>query len=336
MPWRSYGTSGSVDSSELVPQFARHETFHPRVGWLTKAVAAAERDPKIFAAEDAPIALGVGKNMVRAIRYWGLATKVIVETGTEPGGRVVQVRPTRIGRLLLGRDGWDRYAEDPRTLWLLHWRLLSPPVVAPVWWWAFEEYDNLEFEARDLERFIRDRLVSQGWQEPAPSSVGKDVDCLIRMYGRRNEPAAEGWLDSPFAALGLLDAVAGQPRRWRFTFGHKESLEPGIIAYACLDAMARWETSARTVSLARLAVAVGSPGRAFRISEADLATALRAVARSNPDVVVAAPAGLTQLVAKRHPADLAAAVLADLYGRVAEDVPTNLNAAVEDLPSAVA
>ena len=59
-------------SEAAEPVFARHETFHPRYGWFRKAYVAATRDPHVFTSEDAPVRLGVGKNMVRAIRFWGL------------------------------------------------------------------------------------------------------------------------------------------------------------------------------------------------------------------------------------------------------------------------
>jgi len=50
------------------PVFARHETFHPWFGWLKKGFDAATQDPEVFLREDAPVRLGVGKNMVNAIR----------------------------------------------------------------------------------------------------------------------------------------------------------------------------------------------------------------------------------------------------------------------------
>lgn len=46
--------------------FARHETFHPRWGWLKKGFEMSGIDSRIFLAEFAPVKLGVGKNMVRA------------------------------------------------------------------------------------------------------------------------------------------------------------------------------------------------------------------------------------------------------------------------------
>ncbi|MCT7964099.1 DUF4007 family protein [Laspinema sp. D1] len=58
-----------IDPPQSVnPVFARHETFHPRFGWLKKGFDKAKEDPGVFLAEDAPVRLGVGKNMVRSIR----------------------------------------------------------------------------------------------------------------------------------------------------------------------------------------------------------------------------------------------------------------------------
>lgn len=43
------------------PIFARHETFHPRFGWLKKGFDRASDDAEVFLRDDAPIRLGVGK-----------------------------------------------------------------------------------------------------------------------------------------------------------------------------------------------------------------------------------------------------------------------------------
>ena len=62
------------------PIFARHETFHPRFGWLKKGFDKANDDNSLFSKESAPAVLGVGKNMVKAIKYWCIAFKVVDES----------------------------------------------------------------------------------------------------------------------------------------------------------------------------------------------------------------------------------------------------------------
>ncbi|MBG8553455.1 DUF4007 family protein [Hymenobacter sp. BT594] len=51
------------------PSFAGHQTFAMRSAWLKKGVDALLQDPAIFSAEGALVELGVGKNMVSAIRH---------------------------------------------------------------------------------------------------------------------------------------------------------------------------------------------------------------------------------------------------------------------------
>src|SRR5690242_6500463 len=81
--------SGSTDketnSEPSGPAFARHETFAPRFGWLRKSYVASVSDARAFSAPDVHVRLGVGKNMARAIRYWGHAFKLLEEG--QLGGR---------------------------------------------------------------------------------------------------------------------------------------------------------------------------------------------------------------------------------------------------------
>jgi len=112
----------TTQNTVLSPIFARHETFHPRFGWLKKGFDAVCGDPDIFLAEDAHIQLGVGKNMAKSIRYWCKAFKLTDDSGI-----------TEFGQQLLSEDGFDPYLEDSASLWLLHWQLLKPPCWATAW-----------------------------------------------------------------------------------------------------------------------------------------------------------------------------------------------------------
>ncbi len=97
-------------SQGAIYSFSGHETFPVRYAWLPKAVQHLRRNPELFTNDDeALVTLGVGKNMVHAVRHRGQAFGMI-----EPTGRKV----TTLGDKLLGADGWDPYLEDPGTLWL--------------------------------------------------------------------------------------------------------------------------------------------------------------------------------------------------------------------------
>ena len=50
--------------------FGRNETFSLRYSWLNKGLNKFKENENIFLSQDAPLVLGVGKNMVSSIKYW--------------------------------------------------------------------------------------------------------------------------------------------------------------------------------------------------------------------------------------------------------------------------
>lgn len=58
-------------------RFSGHETFACRYAWLPKAYRAVKADPRTFVDDDkAMVVLGLGKNMVRALKFWVEVTGV--------------------------------------------------------------------------------------------------------------------------------------------------------------------------------------------------------------------------------------------------------------------
>ncbi len=112
------------DASPEAPKysFSGHETFPFRYPWLTKGVQAAAERPGLFTEDEAGVVLGVGKNMVKSIRHWCAVLRLIAPVS---GDRTGRVRVTDLGRALFGPEGFYPYLEDPTTLWLLHWLLVS-------------------------------------------------------------------------------------------------------------------------------------------------------------------------------------------------------------------
>src|SRR3546814_1633624 len=63
--------------------------------------------------------LGLGRNMVKSIRFWGDAFGLTRQAGGE-------TRATEFAdRLLDPEAGLDRYLETPGSLWRLHWTLAT-------------------------------------------------------------------------------------------------------------------------------------------------------------------------------------------------------------------
>jgi hypothetical protein len=207
--------------------------------------------------------------------------------------------------------------EDPGTLWLLHWALLSPPSRLPVWWLVFHEYHPVEFADQDLEVAISGQLdaVSE-WARPHPSSVKKDISALLRTYAPAEVSGRAGMddvLDCPLRELGLIQRSPATGR-YRFTLGQKPSLPPSIVAYAVLDYLARAGSGGSTVTLSHLAHEVGGPGRAFRLSEPELLAMLEPVVDRTRHLKLAAPAGAIQLSWSAAAERVAVEVLDNYYG----------------------
>lgn len=310
--------SGTLLANAAVPTFARHETFHPRFGWLRKAVTEAAKAGDIFTDDEATVKLGVGKNMVNSIRYWGLAFKILEHRSNLERPRVPLTVPSEFGTTLLGDEGWDPYLEDAASLWLLHWKLLRPPCQAPVWWVAFNDFTAIQFSESQLTMHVLELAAAAGWPAVVEASVKKDVDCLLRTYTvrRHGRQGLDDILDCPFRELGLIEAAVGEESRsWRFVVGEKPGLPDDIVAHAALDFAAISGEGAMSISIARLAHDPGSPGAAFRLAETALFDALSRMASSSDSIRVAEPGGLRQLLFNDDPATLAEQVLTGYYSR---------------------
>lgn len=307
------------------PTFAHHQTFHPRFGWIKKGYSAALDDPGVYLADDATVRLGVGKNMVAAIRFWTTAFRVLERFPAPDNARVSCSRPTSLGIALLDEGaGYDPYFEDVGTLWVLHWHLTSAVTDVPVWWSTFNDFTSLEFSEQQLCEFVTDEVFGSSWTPPNASSIAKDVDCLLHMYAPRSARARQGiddLLDSPFRELALITPAPGGTGRYRFNRGTKPGLSAELIVYTCLDYIARFEPDARTATLTHLANDPGTPGRLLKLTEATMHEAFLSVADRHHGVAVTSPAGAPQLALNSDPTDLAAVLLHAHYARRQPDLP---------------
>lgn len=296
--------------------FARHETFHPRFGWLKKGFDAALRQPDVFFRDDAPVILGVGKNMVRAIRYWCVAFKVLEEYPNSEHPRLRNVRPTVLGDALLNDDGYDPYLEHPGSLWLLHWLLLRPVSSAPAWYYTFNLVRSVEFTDRELTEELRTfRDAHPGWSRVMDKTLKRDVDCLLRMYaaGSARSRISEDGLDSPFLDLRLMAPTAGDRRHVRFNVGPKDNLPDGIVTFAALDYLATAGHAAATITLRRLTHDEASPGRAFKLTEQAISDSLARHGTVHGGVQITDPAGIGQLAVTGDLRQVAATALAATF-----------------------
>jgi len=296
----------------IQPIFARHETFHPRFGWLKKGFDKAVDDNLLFSKEIAPVVLGVGKNMVKAIKYWCIAFKVIDET--KNSGKYVH-KPTGFAEKLFGTGGWDPFLENPSSLWLLHWNLFKPPCYAPVWYVTFNELNKIDFSADELLFSLKENIRRKFPSKKIPdSSLKKDANCLLRMYVEKTDKKnlKEDSLDCPFTDLGILNEYTDS-KRFIFNFSNKSTLPPEIVASACLDFAASFQDDARTISISRLLYDAGSPGQAFKLTESSLSNSIETISKKYKDIYLTDTAGMIQFAYDSDPSDMAERILDSYY-----------------------
>lgn len=295
------------------PVFAAHQTFHPRFGWLKKAYDSAASNPHMFNNEEATVALGVGKNMVDAIRFWGQAFKVISKSPQPGKGRATLSHPTNLGKILFDNEaGLDPFAENPATLWLLHWVAASRGSLLPVWRIFFSEYSAVEFTIDEFSVFAEEQIAGTPWRMPVQASIEKDIDCIVRMYctrAARGRQTLDDLMDSPFRQLGLIVSSPAGPDSYRFVIGDKPFLSDWVIVYCALDYIAMNDASSKTVTTTRLSADSGSPGRLLKISEARLLQAIENVSEEIEGINVASPAGASQLLIKGNLQEIAGKIL---------------------------
>lgn len=253
--------------------FAGHETFPFRYAWLKKGVDRVADDGTLFRRDDAMTRLGVGKNMVRSIRHWCLAAGVIEEVAGKSSRPSGCFRVSAFGKALFGARGLDPYLEDPATLWLLHWQVVTNGQRCTTWFWAFSHFHEPEFTREALYSALLAWAQAAGAKRLAASSLRRDVDCFLRTYVPARQTknlVLEDTLDCPLVELGLLRPAADR-QTFRFARGGQPHLPDGILFYAVLDFWDRFASGVKTLSLRDLARQPGSPGQVFKIDEGALA-----------------------------------------------------------------
>lgn len=267
-------------------RFSGHETFSCRYAWLPKAYKALKRDPTIFSNEnEAMVRLGVGKNMVRAIRFWVQLAKV-----AEPGQGGLVVTP--FGEAIFGGTGHDPYLEDIKTLWLLHWNFTAQqaePMFA--WYFVFNQWSASDFTASEIvQAFVSETQK----QERALSEVTLEQHFNVFLhtyYASRIKRAsiAEDSLDCPLTELRLIqhsgyrtdEKTKRQVETFTFRRDSKPDITNALLAYCVLDYWQLYRSNEASLSFRDLAVLPNSIGQVFKLTEMDLRDRLESMTRDS-------------------------------------------------------
>jgi len=174
-----------------------HEKFPLREGWLNKGLLCVKEDNKLFSGFEGADKLGVGSNMVKAIRHWMQAFNLIDESQRDG------TRLSELGEIIADND---INFEDIFTLWLLHSNIAKNKERSTIWYLFFNKCEAEEFKKDDLFHLLKKELFKYIGNDNSPdSSIKDDIDVLLNMYSKsRNNDDPEDKNNCPMAALGLI------------------------------------------------------------------------------------------------------------------------------------
>ena len=217
-------------------KFRAHDTFFIRKGWLSKGMRCVANKPDVFISRDEnPMdVLGIGANMVKALRYW----LQVVGLTTEPNKGKRSQSFTDLGRLIYEHD---TYIEELGTLCLLQYCLASQEDDATAWYFFFNEFSMSEFSREDfvsaLQKYIRMRDNETDY---AIRSLNEDFQCIINTYLPRyksnpTKVSPENNIDCPFGELGLVDILNKRKKTYKKSTPTSEMLNPYVILAVIVD-----------------------------------------------------------------------------------------------------
>lgn len=292
--------------AEMAPapfRFSGHESFACRYAWLPKAYRAIARNPAIFFdEEEAMVEMGIGKNMVRSLRFWIDAMDV-----ARPDANKTHVL-TEFAHQVLGPNGFDPFLEDERTLWLLHWNISSKSPALFAWRYMLGEWPYPEFTRSEALEAFKRQSGKFGFKH-SDVTLAQHLDVFIHTYyaARKGKVAIEDSLDGPLVGLGLL-VLSGEKRgetgRWENVFSFrrepKPDITPKLFEYCVIDFWNRHAPQDGTLGLRVLSTMPSSPGQVFKLTEDDVRQRLEDISLSNAGAAFRYQPSAVQAMISRH------------------------------------
>jgi hypothetical protein len=253
-------------------RFSGHQTFPLRIAWLPKAISEiiSGRDP-LTNIDEGIVSLGLGKNMVEALRCWIEAFQIASKKGSE-----WLLSP--IGNLVFAPlSGLDPFLEDHSSNWLLHW-LISTNTQAPFFAWEclFNRWSTLEFSASSVIEAFR----KESEQNPKSASIvtlKQHWEVFLNSYRPPRGTRGEDHLDSVLSVLGLIQEAGERQNaagKWEtlyaFDTGPKTAITQQLFAFFIHDWWNRAFPSEQTIALRGLVAGDHSPGRILRMAESEI------------------------------------------------------------------
>jgi hypothetical protein len=232
------------------------------------------------------VRLGVGKNMVRALRFWADASEVITQAPKQG------ISISDFGNAIFGHAGHDEFLEDIKTLWLIHWKL-SASVTEPLFAWHYllNFWHRTDFTRSEVLTTFAEEAERLGRKLSAATLEHHFTTFLHTYVPTRSKKGEvlEDNLDCPLIELELLQNVgerttAESNRResiYAFRVEEKPEISPELFIYCLDDFWTKRHSQEKTLAFRDIAVAEGSPGQIFKLPEHSIRDRLESIEKDS-------------------------------------------------------
>lgn len=246
----------------------KHGSFYMRSGWGTKIIQAVDENDGIFAPANEPDAIdsiGVGRVMIKAMRYW---SDVMGLTTERKENNIIRKIPTDFYELI---KSYDPYFQQIGTLLLMHRNTVTNMEEATAWYWFFNEWNSQVISKEDFADGFHSFLTING-MKIKKDAAEKEFNCVKQTYIKEKEFDLKTILDEDtYPLLGPINALSFD-KNVGLVKNHLSSREIPIELLIYILAADNKEASAehKQISIDALMEDRGQAGRYFNIRYSDL------------------------------------------------------------------
>jgi Protein of unknown function (DUF4007) len=230
--------------------FTGHDTFHCRAFWLKKGYDFLNNGG--FFNDEAVIELGVGRNMVNAVRYWMRCFGMTDELDTlQPIAKII----------FDDNEGLDPYCEDKATIWLLHYLLITTHK-ASIYPIAFNHFrkERIEFNKDQMLRFLKVYCSKQDYNVH-DSSLDRDIDVFLHNYiSTSRSKNIEESLSAILQELNIIEKTNKE------SYKIESSEQSDLPSLVVLFAIVRQMNGGMSISFQELLTGIDSVGSVFALN----------------------------------------------------------------------
>ncbi len=182
-------------------RFGHHQSFYLRVNWLAKAFKMVAEDPRFFYDDFGFEKIGLGRNMVKSLRFWSVATGVMCEIKNEDKKPIHVL--SDVGRLVREHD---RFIRLPLTAAVIHILLATEKGQASSWFWYFNVCKERSASVDELLPLLSKWAEQEHGKPVSEQSLRRDLECIRQLYTARSHSGddPEEVVASPLSQLNLL------------------------------------------------------------------------------------------------------------------------------------